>query len=164
MLFNLLAEQQADWTSYLMIGVLLVAIIGLFVWSSYSNKKKQKQAQEVVNNLKIGDRVKTIGGICGFVAEINDAENTFVLKTGMNGHDSYVKFDKGAIYQTAPGSGNANASAEKQSVEEKPAQEKTASKNRKPRAKKADAEKVEEVKEEVKEAVEEDAKTETPAE
>ena len=166
MLFNLLTGGSGngagggDWTSYLMIGVLLVAIIGLFVWSSYSNKKKQKQAQEVVNNLKIGDRVKTIGGICGFVAEINDAENTFVLKTGMNGHDSYVKFDKGAIYQTAPGSGNANASAEKQSVEEKPAQEKTASKNRKPRAKKADAQNVEEVKE----AVEEDAKTETPAE
>lgn len=155
MLFNLLAGEQ-DWTSYLMIGVLLIAIIGLFVWSSYSNKKKQKQAQEVVNNLKVGDRVKTIGGVCGFVAEINDAENTFVLKTGMDGHDSFVKFDKGAIYQTAPANSNEKASEQKKVEVEKPAEEKPAPKKRKPSAKKA------EVKEE--KNVEVEKATETPAE
>ena len=100
-MLNLLAQ---DWTSSVMIIVLMVAIIGLFVWSSYSNKKKQKQAQEMVNGIQIGDKVKTIGGVCGYVAEINDAENTFVLKTGMEGQEnSFIKFDKGAIYQTAPG-------------------------------------------------------------
>lgn len=108
MFLNLL-NKAPDWTSYLMIGVLVVAIIGLFIWSSYSNKKKQKEAQNMVNSLKIGDRVKTIGGVCGFVAEINDAENTFVLRTGMEGSESFVKFDKGAIYQTAPANGSANA-------------------------------------------------------
>ena len=56
----------------------------------------------MVDGIKIGDRVKTIGGVCGFVAEVNNAENTFVLRTGMDGKESYVKFDKGAIYQTAP--------------------------------------------------------------
>lgn len=97
-MFNLLA----DFSSYIMIIVLLVAIVGLFIWSSHSNKKRQQQAQEMVNGIKIGDRVKTIGGVCGFVAEINNAENTFVLRTGMEGKESFVKFDKGAIYQTAP--------------------------------------------------------------
>ena len=102
-MLNLLLAEQNDWTSYVMIVVLIVAIIGLFIWSSYSNKKKQKQAQEMVNGIQIGDKVKTIGGVCGYVAEINDAENTFVLRTGMEGkEDSFVKFDKGAIYQTAP--------------------------------------------------------------
>ena len=100
MLSNLLA--QADATSTVMIVVLLVAIVGLFIWSSYSNKKRQKQAQEMVNGIKIGDKVKTIGGVCGYVAEIDDSENTFVLRTGMAGKESFVKFDKGAIYQTAP--------------------------------------------------------------
>ena len=70
----------------------------------------------MVNSLKIGDRVKTIGGICGYVAQINDAENTFVLETGLEENKSYVKFDKGAIYQTAPAQGN----AVKEKVEEKP--------------------------------------------
>ena len=99
MLSNLLAQ---DTTSTVMIVVLLVAIVGLFIWSSYSNKKRQKQAQEMVNGIKVGDKVKTIGGVCGYVAEIDDAENTFVLRTGMAGKESFVKFDKGAIYQTAP--------------------------------------------------------------
>ena len=116
MLFNLLA----DWSSYVMIIVLLVAIVGLFIWSSHSNKKRQQEAQDMVNGIKIGDRVKTIGGVCGFVAEINNAENTFVLRTGLEGNESYVKFDKGAIYQTAPAKVEKEVKEEVK-VEEKPA-------------------------------------------
>ena len=97
-------------------GLLVVAIIGLFVWSSYSNKKKQKEAINVIKALKVGDRVKTIGGICGFVAEINDAENTFVLETGSDSNKSFVKFDKGAIYQTAPANGSAAVKEEAKEV------------------------------------------------
>ena len=128
MLSNLLA---ADITSTIMIVLLLVAIVGLFIWSSYSNKKRQKQAQEMVNGIKIGDKVKTIGGVCGYVAEIDDSENTFVLRTGMEGKDSYVKFDKGAIYQTAPASPVQEKPVEP--VEEKPApaQKKTTKKSTK---------------------------------
>lgn len=102
-------------------GVLLVAIIGLFIWQTISGKKKQKEAQNMVDSLKVGDRVKTIGGICGFVAEINNDENTFVLETGTDDKKSYVKFDKGAIYQTAPHEGSANAP--KEAVKEEPAKE-----------------------------------------
>lgn len=98
---NLLATSGVG--TYVLLGVFVVAIIGLMVWSNISNKKRAKEQQETINNIKIGDKVKTIGGICGFVAEINDAENTFVLETGMEGKKSYVKFDKAAIYQTAPG-------------------------------------------------------------
>ena len=123
-IWNLLAEtgagtgtgNQPQGTSpatIIIMVVMIVAVIGLFIWSSISNKKKQKQAQEMVNTLKIGDRVKTIGGICGFVAQINDAENTFVLETGLEENKSYVKFDKGAIYQTAPAQGSAVATEEK---------------------------------------------------
>lgn len=121
MLFNLLSE-SANTTSpmsIVLIIVMVVVIIGLFVFSSISNKKKQKQAQEMVNSLKIGDRVKTIGGICGFVAEINDAENTFVLETGSDDKKSYVKFDKGAIYQTAPAQGNCVAAPAEEKKEDK---------------------------------------------
>ncbi len=128
MLFNLLADanaKQADWTSYLMIGVLLVAIVGLFVWSSVSNKKKQKQAQEMLSNIKVGDKVKTIGGVCGYIAQIDDSENTFVLRTGMDGKECFVKFDKGAIYQTAPAKENVKT---EQKAEEKPVEEKVEAK------------------------------------
>jgi preprotein translocase subunit YajC len=131
MLFNLLDDAPKEGNglvSFIIMGVLILAIIGLFIWQSITNKKRQKEAQNMVDTLKVGDRVKTIGGICGFVAEINNAENTFVLETGMEGNKSYVKFDKGAIYQTAP----ANPKQEKkeevkevkkeEKVEEKPAE------------------------------------------
>lgn len=129
MFFNLLAEagtEQNNLGTLVIMIVLIVAIIGLFVWQTISGKKKQKEAQNMVNALKIGDRVKTIGGICGFVAQINDSENTFVLETGTEEHKSYVKFDKGAIYQTAPAQGNAVPAPEtpaekKEEVKEEPA-------------------------------------------
>ena len=146
-MLNLLLAEQNDWTSYVMIVVLIVAIIGLFIWSSYSNKKKQKQAQEMVNGIQIGDKVKTIGGVCGYVAEINDAENTFVLRTGMEGkEDFFVKFDKGAIYQTAP------AKPRTEKKEEVPAE--------KPKAKKS----TKKVKEAVEAPVLEEKAEEKPAE
>lgn len=122
MLNILLAEEGGGLGSIIIMVVLIVAIIALFVWQTISGKKKQKEAQDMVNALKVGDRVKTIGGICGFVAEINNEENTFVLETGTDANKSYVKFDKGAIYQTAPAQGNAVAApAEKAApaVEEK---------------------------------------------
>ena len=124
-IFNLLAEaadtaeQGNPWGSYVIMGVLFLAIIGMFIWQSKTNKKKQKEAEERINKLQIGDRVKTIGGICGFVAQINDAENTFVLETGLEETKSYIKFDKGAIYQTAPAEGSAVAQENKEKAEEK---------------------------------------------
>lgn len=121
MLLNLLLEGTTESTtkqgggigSWIIMGVLLLGIIGLFVWSNISNKKKKKAEQEMVTSLKIGDRVMTIGGVCGFVAQINDAENSFVLETGLEDNKSFIKFDKRAIYQTAPAQGAANAPVEK---------------------------------------------------
>ena len=101
MIYNLLetgAENNSG-TIIIMI-VLIIAIIGLFVWQSITGKKRQQEAQNMVNALKVGDGVKTIGGICGVVAEINNQENTFVLETGTDANKSFIKFDKGAIYQT----------------------------------------------------------------
>ena len=162
-MLNLLAGGGSG--SIVIFAVLLVAIIGLFVWQSISGKKKQKEAQEKVNALKVGDRVKTIGGICGFVAEINNAENTFVLETGTDDKKSFVKFDKGAIYQTAPAEGSAVA---QQKAEEKAPEEpfeeaskeeapKAPKSNKKPRAKKAAAPKAQAPAEEVAEEKASDA-------
>ena len=120
MLFNLLDSSTGTTTSSgnntiitVVFIVIIVAMIGLLILQTISGKKKQKEAQNMLNQLKVGDRVKTIGGVCGFVVEINDAENTFVLETGKDDAKSYVKFDKGAIYQTAPAQGSAVAQEEK---------------------------------------------------
>ena len=123
MLFNLLESAadgaKNDWTTYVFLFIMVVVLIGMFVWQSISNKKRRKEAEAMVTGLKKGDRVKTIGGICGFVVEINDAENSFVLETGTDTQKSYVKFDKAAIYQTAPNQGAAVEAKEEVKAEEK---------------------------------------------
>ena len=98
--------------------VIIVAMIGLLIWQTISGKKKQKEAQDMIDALKIGDRIKTIGGVCGFLVEINNAENTIVIETGTDKDKCRIKFDKGAIYQTGPANPN------KPEVKEEKAEEK----------------------------------------
>ena len=43
-------------------------------------KKKDKQVQEMLNNLTVGDRVCTIGGIYGTITQVKDDQ--FVLTVG----------------------------------------------------------------------------------
>ena len=107
MLFNLLASASAsanknNFLTWIILGVFVVLAIAFFIFSSRSNKKKQEEAKNMINAMKIGDKVKTIGGVCGYLYEINEEEGTIVLETGTNERKSYVKFDKAAIYQTAP--------------------------------------------------------------
>lgn len=122
-MWKLLADETTNATnngglgSYIVMGVLIVAIIGLFVWQSYSNKKRNKAAQEMMSSLKIGDRIKTIGGLCGFLVEINNDENTIVIETGTDTKKSYVKLDKAAIYKTGPANPGAPAKVEEVKAE-----------------------------------------------
>lgn len=85
--------------------IFLAVVIGLVVvmnvFSARSQKKKQQAMQEVLNAVKPGTKVKTIGGICGTVVEVCREENTFVLETGNEANGkSYIKFDMVAIYQS----------------------------------------------------------------
>lgn len=83
------------------LAVLVVAIVVFYVLSSKKRKKQEKDAQDLINAVKPGNKVKTIGGICGIVVEVDDEENTFVLETGTEtSGKSYMKFDRQAIYQT----------------------------------------------------------------
>ena len=47
--------------------ILIAALIIMFVLSARSNKKRQKQYQSMLDGLKAGSRVRTIGGIYGTV-------------------------------------------------------------------------------------------------
>lgn len=103
MLNYLLADEggMQGWVVYILFGVIIVLLI---VWMVIGNKKRKKQEQEaqnLINAVGPGNKVKTIGGICGIVVEVDNEENTFVLETGSEASGkSYIKFDKQAIYQT----------------------------------------------------------------
>lgn len=95
MYYNLLAVNM----EVILLPAIILLLVGGLVWSSYSSRKRQKSAMEMINKIAVGDKIKTIGGICGVVVETNDEENTFVLETGTDDNKSYIKFDKQAIYQ-----------------------------------------------------------------
>ena len=100
MLSNLLIE-SSQISTYVILGVLIVAIIVMFVFSSKRRKKQEEDAKNLIDAVKPGNKVKTIGGICGIVVEVDAEENTFVLETGSEQSGKcFLKFDRQAIYQT----------------------------------------------------------------
>lgn len=81
--------------------VLIVAMIPYMIYSSRKNKKQQQENQNRLNAIKPGNKVTTIGGICGIVVEINEEDDSFVLETGTETTGkSYIKLLKQSIYQT----------------------------------------------------------------
>lgn len=84
----------------IMLALLAVMIVFMFL-SRRSQAKKQKEQMDMLNAIQPGNKVKTIGGICGVVVEVCPEDNTFVMETGTEASGkSYLKFDKQAIYQT----------------------------------------------------------------
>ena len=101
MLNSLLAIESSQIFTYVILAFLVVAIIVMFVFSNKRRKKQEEDAQNLINSVKPGNKVKTIGGICGIVVEVDSEENTFVLETGTEQSGKcFIKFDRQAIYQT----------------------------------------------------------------
>ena len=86
---------------YVMLGAIVVLFVVWMVFSSKKRKKQEQDAQNLINAVGPGNKVKTIGGICGIVVEVDKEENTFILETGSETTGKcFIKFDKQAIYQT----------------------------------------------------------------
>ena len=97
MLSNLLVSIP----SVILMAVLFGLIIVWMVFSKRTQEKRQQETMDMLNAIKPGNKVKTIGGICGIVVEVCPDDNTFVLETGTEASGkSYIKFDKQAVYQT----------------------------------------------------------------
>lgn len=139
MLFSLLADatennNSSTWSTYIFLGIVLVVLVVGFVLTSRKSKKREEEQKNMLDAIKPGDRVTTIGGISGVVVEVNKEENTFVLETGSADSDkkSYLKFLKQAVYQTdtklpdgdEENTANEETSSETESVTDNEASEK----------------------------------------
>ena len=86
-MFKTLLAESGDMTQtiimWVILAVLVVAIIVFYFLSSKKRKKQEKDAQDLINAVKPGNKVKTIGGICGIVVDVDDEENTFVPAKAM---------------------------------------------------------------------------------
>ena len=66
--------------SLLTMGLLVVAMVAMFFFTSRSNKKQERAAQNMRDSLAVGDEITSIGGITGTVCAVK--ENTIVIETG----------------------------------------------------------------------------------
>ncbi len=99
-LFNLLTNETgntagSNWTTYLIFGLIIVAIIGFSIYSSKQQKKQAQKEEETRNSLCKGAKLITRGGIIGKVYSVDHEKGTFVLET----EKSKIKFDLRAILQ-----------------------------------------------------------------
>lgn len=78
--------------------VMMVIVFGLMYFIMIRpQKKKEKEAKEMRDNLQIGDEVTTIGGITGIV--VRKTEDTVVIETG--GDRSKIRVKTWAISENA---------------------------------------------------------------
>ena len=104
-LFNLLSADEGGGgglfggSSWVMIVVLVVLMVVMFAASIIPQKKRQKKAQEMMNSITVGTKVKTIGGFVGEIKKVDNNAGTFTLDISANGDGSMmVVIDKSAIY------------------------------------------------------------------
>ncbi len=74
----------------IMIVVLIGLMIAMFAMSFIPQKKRQKKAQEMMNSITVGTKVKTIGGFVGEVKRIDTVNNNFILDLSANGDGSMM--------------------------------------------------------------------------
>ena len=82
-------------TQQMIMGLLMwVVVFGVFYFLFIRpQKKKDKELKEMRENLNVGDKVTTIGGIIAHVAKVE--ENAVILEIGPN--RTKVPFEKWAI-------------------------------------------------------------------
>lgn len=103
-LFILAADAAADGgtnnkSSIIMLVVLGALMIAMMLFSIIPQRKRQKKAQEMMNSIKTGTKIRTIGGFVGIIKAIDNQQNVFVLDISANLDGSMlVTIDKGAVY------------------------------------------------------------------
>ena len=80
--------------------VLIVALVAMLILPYFTQRKKNQEYMKMIDSIKVGDLVKTAGGIIGKVNKITDKGEikTVVLETGSKTEKSYMELDMSMIY------------------------------------------------------------------
>jgi preprotein translocase subunit YajC len=102
MVKNLFLQMSGnDITFWVLIGGMAVVCVLLLVMKSRQRQKQQGEYAGMLDNLRAGVRVKTVGGVIGRIIEIREEVagfKTVLLETGYEKGKSYVLYDIQAIY------------------------------------------------------------------
>jgi len=85
-------------------GVLVVALIAFYIFSSVNNKKRMEQFRQMQGDLKVGDVVQLTSGIIGRVVRVSEIVGikTIVIETGEKNNKSTLEVNIDAIAGVVP--------------------------------------------------------------
>ena len=90
--------------------IMLVAMLAIFYFMLIRpENKRKKEAEQMRNSVKTGDKIVTIGGITGTVVNVKDTR--IVLETGAD--QVRIELEKWAISSNETAAENAKAEAKK---------------------------------------------------
>ena len=78
---------------------MLVALVAMWFFMSRSQKKQQQERKNLLENMKAGDEVVTIGGLHGVLSEVNTEKITVIIDC----EGIFLEFDRSAIRTVKPG-------------------------------------------------------------
>ena len=118
------ANAMGGFTTIIMIVVMLGVMYFLMI---RPENKRKKEAEQMRNEMKVGDEITTIGGITGKVVQVKD--NKFVIETGAD--LVRIEFMKWALSTNETGAERAKEEAKKAAeARAKAKAEKSAEKNK----------------------------------
>ena len=93
------AGAQPAKNSWVIYVILIVLVVVMLVLPSISNKKRMKEYNDMLDKLRVGDEVRTIGGVIGKVVKLNTKGEvkTFTLETGVKGSKTTMEFDLASV-------------------------------------------------------------------
>jgi len=78
---------------------MLFMLVAMWFFMSRSQKKQQQERKNLLENMKAGDEVVTIGGLHGVLSEVNTEKSTVIIDC----EGIFLEFDRSAIRTVKPG-------------------------------------------------------------
>ncbi len=99
-MINFLCDGSSSASTIVIYVVLIVVLIAMLVMPMFSQRKRNKEFMNMINSIRVGDIVKTAGGVIGKVTKILDKGEikTVIIETGSKSEKSYMEFDMSMIY------------------------------------------------------------------
>lgn len=84
------------WIYIVLIGLILV----MLVLPMITNRKRTKEYNNMLDNIRVGDTIRTVGGIIGRITKINDKDGykTIIIETGAKNAKTTMELDMASIY------------------------------------------------------------------
>lgn len=79
---------------------MVVVLGGMMFFMTRTQKKQQNQRQALLDSMKIGDSVVTIGGLHGVISDFDDTKKTILIDC----EGIILEFDRAAIKTVTPNS------------------------------------------------------------